>query len=169
MIHVRNLVKSRGDGKNASSGLASASVSLSSGQRILVLDPKDGISAQFLLNQNTSSPPRRRGGRSRGGGASRTFACFAPGSGRNARGSGPSCGARRDPGLPGPGPKDLPGLARPAPPGSPGGAASVLASRRVRDPPTPPRPVTGWWPKASLGTLGPAVPTHATHQKPRRA
>ena len=42
MIHVRNLVKSRGDSKNASSGLASASVSLSSGQRILVLDPKDG-------------------------------------------------------------------------------------------------------------------------------
>ena len=51
MIHVRNLVKSRGDSKNASSGLASASVSLSSGQRILVLDPKDGKKIEAVANQ----------------------------------------------------------------------------------------------------------------------
>ena len=53
MIHVRNLVKSRGDSKNASSGLASASVSLSSGQRILVLDPKDGEYAKDISFDDT--------------------------------------------------------------------------------------------------------------------
>lgn len=103
--------------------------------------------------------------RSRGSNASRTFACFAPGSGRDARGSGRLVGLVKTPASPDQVPKTSQAsparphrAARGAPPASsrPGAHATPAARH-------------GMVAKAPLGTLEPAVPARATHQKPRRA